>query len=469
MLHTCYTLAGRLLVVFFFFTIASHASNINPFTIISTICIQGNNTTKDNIILRELAFKRNDTIITNSLAAIITKSRDNLLNTSLFNFVTIDTIRRDTINMDIAITVIERWYIWPFPIFEIADRNFNVWWKTKDFSRTNYGVYIVKDNFRGRKETLKFKFQLGYNEEVAFSYTIPYINKKQTIGLGIATSYSRNHEVNYASSNNEQLFFKDEEGYIRKRHSEGIRLTYRRNQRTLHYFETKYNFASVGDTIAILNPDYFLNADINFQYFSAYYRFEYDERNSKYYPITGYYFAFEAMKNGFGIIGDSRLNADYVIISNKNYLKINQRWYAATGIKGKISVPGKPPYALQKALGYYDFVRGYDYYVVDGQHYGLLKSEVRFVLVPTQIAKLPFIKTEKFNKIHYTIYLNAYVDAGYVWDKYYYYNNSLSNTFLLGSGISLNYVTYYDKMLGIDFSINKMKEPGIFLHYIAPI
>lgn len=436
---------------------------------ISNICIQGNKITKENIILRELLFEKNDTILTNGLSEIITKSRENLLNTSLFNFVTIDTFRLDSTNMNITITVIERWYIWPFPIFEIADRNFNVWWKTKDFSRTNYGVYIVKDNFRGQKETIKFKFQLGYNEEVAFSYNIPYINKKQTIGLGIAASYSRNHEVNYATENNEQLFFKDEDGYIRKRYSGGIRLSYRKSQRTLHYFETKYSFASVGDTIAKLNPDYFLNSNTSFQYFSGYYRFEYDERNSKYYPITGYYFSFEALKNVFGVIGDSKLNSDYVIISNKNFFKLSSRWYAATGIKAKISVPGKPPYALQKALGYYDFVRGYDYYVVDGQHFGLLKSEIRFVLVPTQIAQIPFVKSEKFNKIHYTIYLNAYADAGYVWDKYYYSNNSLSNTFLLSGGISLNYVTYYDKMIGIDYSINKMKESGIFLHYIAPI
>ncbi len=469
MLRAYYT--SIVLVAFLFLLLSnqSHSNPFSPFVVIDSIQVKGNQITKRNIILRELMFHEKDTLVLSDLAENISKSRENLLNTSLFNFVTIDTVRKDSLNMNVKITVVERWYIWPFPIFELADRNFNVWWKTKDFSRTDYGVYIVKDNFRGRRESLKFKFQMGYNEDMAFSYTIPYINKKQTVGMGIVADFNRNHETTYATANNEQVYYKEENTYTRERFSQGIRLTYRKNLRAMHYWEVKYNFASVSTPIVSYNPDYFLNSASVFKYFSVYYKFEYDQRDSKYYPMLGYYVALDAMKNGLGIIGDYHLNADYILLNGKYYSKINKRFYTAWGIKGKISVPGKPSYFLQRALGYSDYVRGYDYYVIDGQHYALAKSELRFVLVPTQVTKIPFIKTEKFKKIHYTIYLNGYVDAGYVCDKYYYVGNSLTNTFLLGAGISLNYVTYYDKVLGIDYSINKMKETGIFLHYIAPI
>ena len=49
--------------------------------------------------------------------------------------------------VDVMVDVKERWYIFPLPIFELADRNFNEWWKTRDFSRTNYGLSVVQNNF----------------------------------------------------------------------------------------------------------------------------------------------------------------------------------------------------------------------------------------------------------------------------------------------------------------------------------
>ncbi|MDZ7741955.1 MAG: POTRA domain-containing protein [Bacteroidota bacterium] len=123
--------------------------------IINKITLHGNKVTKNFIIYREMEFGAGDSIRGNELNTKLRKTRENLLNTSLFNFVT---IRLDTVDinhyvkLDVNIELVERWYIWPFPIFEFADRNFNAWLKTKDFSKVNYGGYLVWDNFRGRKE-----------------------------------------------------------------------------------------------------------------------------------------------------------------------------------------------------------------------------------------------------------------------------------------------------------------------------
>ena len=49
--------------------------------------------------------------------------------------------------INFTIDLVERWYIWPYPILEISERNFNVWWDDfqssnyQDFSRFNYGVF----------------------------------------------------------------------------------------------------------------------------------------------------------------------------------------------------------------------------------------------------------------------------------------------------------------------------------------
>ena len=89
----------------------------------------------------------------------IQRSEENLHNTSLFNSIKITWLQEKD-NVTFYILVTERWYIFPLPIFEIAERNFNVWWQTKDFSRVIYGG------------TLNW-YTIS---KVLFSYTIEYLN-----------------------------------------------------------------------------------------------------------------------------------------------------------------------------------------------------------------------------------------------------------------------------------------------------
>jgi hypothetical protein len=97
--------------------------------VINTITISGNHQTRPSIILRELAFHEKDTIRESSFHHLIRAGSENIFNTTLFNFVTIDTVPAggDPERMDVKINVVERWYIWPWPYFEISDRNFNTW------------------------------------------------------------------------------------------------------------------------------------------------------------------------------------------------------------------------------------------------------------------------------------------------------------------------------------------------------
>jgi hypothetical protein len=75
---------------------------------------------------------------------------------------------------------------------------------------------------------------------------------------------------------------------------------------------------------------------------------------------------------------------------------------------------------------------------------------------------------KQFNKAHYSVYLGIFSDIGYVIDKQNQAINSLSNTLLWSKGIALDYVTYYDKLLRIEFSINQLGEKGVFLHFSNP-
>ena len=436
---------------------------------IDKIIILGNNVTKEKIILRELQFKEGDTVSKNKMNFLVQKSRENLMNTSLFNFVTIDTIFSQKF-ATIMILVKERWYLIPSLLLKISDRNFNVWWQSKDFTRLSYGLYLTQENFRGRKESVKVFFCLGYNQEISISYQVPYVNKKQTIGLGFEVGFIGNHQVPDSNFENKQYFYKDFSHYVQKEMYSTVQLVYRRNIHNFHTFQLGYNTYSFSDSLAKLDNFSYKNK-ANLQYLTFYYQFKNDYRNYKSYPLTGHYFDFEFVKYGLGIINSEVYNLYYLKSSFRKYWSLGNRFYYAAGITAKYSNSENQTYFLQRDLGYEnDVVRSYDYYIINGYAWAVLKNNIKFELIPKTVYKINFIKNERFSTLFYAVYLNLFADAGYVKDNYYYlHNNKLENEMLFGTGVGLDIVTYYDKVFRFEYSVNRMGQSGFFIYFIAPI
>jgi outer membrane protein assembly factor BamA len=442
----------------------------DEYYIIDSIIITGNNITRRHIILRELQYKENDTVGKIMFGKYIKTSRENLLNTSLFNFVNIDYNIKENKKVTLRINVIERWYTWPYPLFEIADRNFNTWLEEKDLSRTNYGLFLVRENFRGRKEILKFLVKMGYEEEYGFSYKIPYLNKNQRSGISVSFAHSRFHEIPYTSTSNKLVYFREHQRFARIDYEGEIIYSYRQGIYNTHNLEIYYNNTRISDSLSVLSKEYINNGKTQREYLSLSYLYKRDCRDSKAYPLSGYYFDISLTKDGIGIINDNNLYITYINTSFCEYFTISKRLYFANSLSAKISNKSFQPYYIQKSLGYgNDFVRSFEYYVMDGQHFALYKSNFKYALLPTRIHKFNFIKTEKFNTIHYALYVNLFGDAAYVSDEQLKRNNPLSNTFIYGGGIGIDFVTYYDKVFRLEYSINMLGESAVFLHFIAPI
>lgn len=436
---------------------------------IGNITLTGNKVTKPQIIRRELMFTEGDTVSAIRLPMLLQKTKENLLNTSLFNFVTIDTATSGGDSLSIRITFAERWYTWPVPIFDIAERNFNTWWETRDLSRAIYGFYITRDNFRGRKESLTFRMKLGYVVQYGISYQVPYISKKQNAGMGFALTYSRNHEIAYDTYRNKLLYFKDPNKYIRAETAGQVNYSLRKGIYNTHFLQLRYNNCSIADTVQHLTTEYFTGGLTRMEFLSAQYFFRRDYRDSKAYPLKGYYFDALVDKIGLGLLANEELDLLYLQGTVKHYWKLGKRFYPALGLRGRYSVTHNQPYYTQRALGFRDYVRSYEYYVIDGQSYCLGKAGLRFELIKPRVIKLGFLPLEKFNKIPYALYIEAFSDAAYVQDKINFQYNSLANEWLLGAGLGLDLVTYYDGVFRIEYSINRMAEHGFFLHLSAPI
>jgi len=459
--------------------------NLPENVIIRSISFTGNKITKERIIRRELLFSENDTIPTKELSNILQQSRKNLVNTSLFNFVTYDSIPVEfrTNEVDISFEFIERWYIWPVPILELADRNFNEWLKKWDWSRLNYGMFLTWNNFRGRREKLMLYARFGYDQRYELSYRIPYINKKQTWGIGFSGGWTQNHEMTYnsfdtiVSSNgervpvgNKEFYYKSEEGYPKREIFTFMEAFYRKGIFSTSWFKLEYKDLRVTDSVLIKNPDYSFDTANRNQYLSFFYQYRLDHRDYKQYPMTGYYFDAEMKKSGLGLISNSSVNTLYIKTNFRKYFKLKERFFYASGFTGKVSPFWHQPYYYIRGLGYArDFARGYEYYVVDGMHYALLKNNLKFVLVPTRVQNFNFIPSEKFSKLYWALYLNIFADVAYVSDTRQNVYNPLANDVILGYGIGLDLVTYYDFVIRLEYSFNKMGESGFFIHFMPSI
>ena len=437
--------------------------------IVRGVLITGNKITKEHIVLRELVIHEGDTLSNANLRALIEKCQNNLINTRLFHSVQVVPafISRDEVIIRVELE--ERWYTWPIPIFEIAETNFNTWWLTKDFSRTNYGFYIAKQNFRGRRETLYLKLRFGYSKHYALRYQAPSVNKAQNLGFGLSVNYFQNREITVGTEGNKRIFYSPEDkGNSREEFVAETNLTFRRGIYNSHTGRIKYTKALVDDTVTTNYPGYFfLNRNYS-EFITLSYTFKHDKRDVQAYPLHGHLLEATAIKNGLGFVQNNDLDLLITYFKFKKYWQLGARTFMASSVRLKATV-NDPPYYNQEGMGYTDFVRGYEFYVIDGQHYGLFRSNFKYQLVkPTKI-NMGKMRNNFFSTFQFAFYLNAFFDIGYVVDDLYEDVNPLSNGNMNGYGIGLDFVTIYDYIVRMEVTRNALGETGFFLHFRQPI
>lgn len=453
---------------FFLFCFCSNlfaAATDTSVVVIHDFKIIGNKRTRDHIILRELGFGPGDSLSYDEFAAKMSQAQKNLMNTSLFNFVSLNHVNLENNETDVFINVVERWYLWPSLIFEVADRNFNVWWRARDWTRVNYGFTLTKYNMRGRRETLQLMARLGTWQQYRIAYNLPFIGKKLRTGLYLSYSYLRNRELGYTSLNNELLFYRDDSKYVRQEQVGRMKFTLRKKVFNTHAVEGRYTSSWVDDTLTFLGPGYFSDNKSSTQFFSIHYSYISDHRDMKAYPLKGYLSGIEISQFGLGLLKNESSGFLRAELEFRFYTQVSKKWYTGFLAKTRLSSTHLQPYYLQRGLGYgNDYIRGFEYYVVDGQQTFLSKVFLKYQLMEPKTLDMG-IGGDRFGKTHHAFYLNIFADGGYVNDKLYHNVNPLSNQTLGGIGIGLDYVTYYDRVFRVEAALNSKNEPGIYFHY----
>lgn len=431
-----------------------------PAVVIAGVYLQGNEVTKNRVLLQELTFAPGDTVATAALEPLLEDNRQRLFNLRLFHNVSYTYTCREG-QVLVTYQVQERFYLYPIPIFDFADRNFNAWLEKKDWRRIDYGLNLVKRNFRGRNEDVRLKVQRGFNQKLEMVYRVPYLNRAKKLGIEFGAFDYRSRAINYTNRQNKQAFYEQPEELPIKRSSVAVALLHRQSVQRQEAFTLAYHTERISDSVARLNPEYYRNGLSERQYLRLEISKVINLRNTFAYPLSGSYF--EAALGQTFFLHHS--GTPYTILRAKyvDYTRLSAKLYYTIGAEGQLRLARHYAFADNTALGFRSLVRGYELYVVGGQHYGLFKQGLSRQLVDIKSIRLNFIDNPKFNSIPLAVYLNAFTDAGYVADHKYAHNNPLANRLLVGGGLGLHFVTFYDIALRMEYTVNREGDSGLYL------
>lgn len=461
-------------LIFFLITLSTQIQAQSNFIVIDEIEISGNKKTKDFIILREIEVREGDTVSVSEIEGLILKSEENLFRTRLFFEVGINwktrTERGESMEV-LAVEVKEAWYIYPVFIFELADRNFNVWWNEMNakLDRINYGLRLDHLNLTGRNDKLKLKAQAGYEQKWELSYRLPNVNQNKTWGVTANVLFAQRKEIGYIARNNILRFASHEDPIYRR-----FRLThswiYRPKYQQQHEIKAEYyqNWIDL-DFVSQYNENFLRDGRSRLKWVVLEYRWTHDNTNHFNYPTSGWQAEMLVRKEGLGIF--DQVNILNITTGMARYIPFGSEDNFSLGIAGKVRkffTVGNPGYYHNTALGYgSNQLRGYEFYVIDGQDYGFVKTHLnyRFLSWGREFGKWMFIP--QFRKFNLQAFVSASLDVGYVSSAYFNESNDYNNTLLVGGGPSLHILLYNYFLFRLEYSYNRADENGLFLHFKA--
>lgn len=442
---------------------------------ITKICIQsidivGHKKTKTALIENELNISVGDSILLEDLMPKLEQNKRFLVNTLLFNVVQLKIAKWEGQAVHILIVLRESWYIFPLPQFELADRNFNVWWTrhNRDIRRANIGMWLIWRNLTGYNDLLKVIVQFGYTRKFELDYTLPPMGRKRKLGFNVNALYSDNKEWAYNTIDNRLVFYNDfdipERQFQRIRGR--VRGYYRRTLFETQRLELTFLQLSIGDSIVAYNPDFFLDQRKMQRSFGLKYTYSLDKRDIQVYPLNGFYIEASLEKRGLGIFKD--INQLQLTAQLSYHMQPWKFLSISTNLKGRYNfIRSKMPYYNNQALGFEEnFVRGYQYYVINGQDYLLFQTDVNFKVLDVNIPLFKKFPVNYLQALPLKIHLRYHIDFGYVWDRFYAQGNQLSNTDLIGTGIGVDFIFYsYNIIVQFEYTFNKNGEKGLYLRY----
>lgn len=442
---------------------AQENERLNEF-IIEDIKVIGNKRTKTAYILREMTLRAGQSVQSSELDTLLKVNANQIYNTELFNEVLVEPVYGEGKALSLEVKVRERWYFIPLVYFELADQNFNVWWKQfdHDLARTKYGAGIEMQNMRGRNEDFKIDFRQGFTRQYRFRYKFPFIDRAKTIGMELLYFYVSHNEMPYTIRSNRFQFFDlnaqvdvRQEGYITFTRRKAIK-----HSQTLSFGVQTFR---VAQEIVDRNEVFFDGKEKQQGFAEIKYVQQWDNRDIRRYPLVGSLARFTLRQRGLGFWKD--FNQTYLEAHASKYWKVGTKQYLAANTKVATSFPDQQAFSNRIRVGYEsNFIRGYEQYIAEADHFVSARVAAKQMLLNIKW-KPKWIKREQFSLIPIKVMLKTYTEAAKLWGYDTDRRNSLNGNYLVGGGIGLDIITFHDSLYSIEYSMNRRRERGIFMHF----
>ncbi|MBI1804211.1 MAG: BamA/TamA family outer membrane protein [Ignavibacteriae bacterium] len=395
---------------------------------VDSIMIVGNAHTKDFVVLREMTLRPGVSIT----KALLEYDQNRIYSLRLFNRVQLHVVPASTPGLaHLVVEVSERWYLFPFPVFGIKDR---------DWSKVYYGVGILHYNFRGRNEKLYAAIVLGYDPSFSLSYRNPFLSRDGTDFLDASVGYSKVRNKSLVAQSGMENF---DEKHI----SAGLTLGKRFGIEHAVSVRAAYEYVEIDDplpgrTISPSGIDRLPTVTVSYSY---------DTRNLGEYPSNG-----TLAYAGVTKYGLPSKDIDFVryAIDLREFVPLSSSLTLAGRTFADFVAAGPTPSYNHIYFGYGERIRGHFREVWEGEERIGATTELRYTLLAPHyfnVGKLP----PEFSVWRFGVVAALFADAGTVWFR----GEPLAiNRFIKGYGAGLHFLLPYSLVLRAEYALNEIRR-----------
>jgi len=383
------------------------------------VVIEGNLTTKDFVIIREMKLKPGEMITADALD----HDQRRIYSLQLFNKVELE-VKPEGAEAVVLVRVDERWYLFPFPVFGVRYR---------DFKKLYYGAGLLHSNFRGRNEKLFFEFALGYDRWVTLFYQNPKLTDDDDIFLGIQARYSEIQSLSVETDVYDQTNLK-----LGVTHGKRFGL-YQSLLGWVNYDLWKISEPSIGRTVSPDGRDAFLSLGASYAL---------DTRDLREYTTQGASLVVFGSKLG---LGESPVNFFRYGFDARAFTRMDNNISLGGRMFTNLAGGGAIPKYQRAYFGYNERIRGYFRTALEGEHIVGGNAELRIPLLEPRYYTLPFEFIPQFSTLRYGLYAGVFADAGTVWFRG---QRVFDRKWYAGYGAGLHFLLPYSIVLRTEYALN---------------
>jgi outer membrane protein assembly factor BamA len=397
---------------------------------VSTVVVQGNETTKEYVILREMRLKPG-TVLT---PEAVLEDQNRIYNLQLFNKVDVDySVEGRTAS--VYVTVVERWYIFPFPVFGFRYR---------DPEKIYYGAGLAHQNFGGRNEKLYLSFALGYDRWLSLVYQNPKLTDSGDVFFRFQAVTQLLHNLSVSSTEYEQTV-----------NSFGLSLgtrfgMYEHLVGSLGYQIWRMSDPQAGRTVSSSGRDAFFQAGLQYWY---------DDRDNLEYTTEGTYLSAFGTKSG---LGESDVNLLAYGFDARQFMHVVDDVSFGARSFGTFQSGGFVPQYQHVFFGYNERIRGYFYDVEEGESLFGLTVEVRIPIFKARYLRTSLVSIPQFQTLRYGLSFNAFADGGKIW---YRTDDFSAVPWKFGYGAGLQFLLPYGMNVETDIALNDFGRTQFVLDF----